>query len=68
MENPGSLQILVELLQQGGLIITFLAVLWALGERDRRKIIKLLHNVIHLIDTNGNGDKDSIQKKGGEKL
>lgn len=62
MENPESLQILVELLQQGGLIVTFFAVLWMLGERERRKILRLLHELIHLIDTNGNGNEESDQK------
>ena len=65
MENSESIQILIELLRQGGMIIAFLGVLWVLAEKDRRKIIKLLHQVIHLVDHNGNGKEESNQNERG---
>lgn len=65
MENSESLQILVELLKQGGLIVLFYSVLWTLGTRDRKCILSLLHKVIHLLEVNGNGEVKSIRKGGG---
>ena len=63
-ENGESFQNLVQVLAQGGLIILFYAVIWTLGTKDRKKTIKLLHRVIHLLDSNGNGNGKSLEKGG----
>ena len=67
LDNPESIQNLGELIYSGALIIFFYSILWTLGTRDRRRILSLLHKVLHALEGNGNGEAKSMDK-GGEEL